>query len=109
MRSLVGRTLLGLSSRSNTVIGVVATNARLDKAYTNRVAQMAQNGVVRTIRPVHTMHDGDTMFAMATGEKKADVNTIGLLGEAALIESVKRAVTKAKGFGIIPAYQDIVA
>jgi hypothetical protein len=43
------------------------------------------------------------------GKKNADVNTLGLLGEVALIESVRRAVTKAKGFGIIPAYQDIVA
>jgi L-aminopeptidase/D-esterase-like protein len=59
------------------------------------------------ISPLHTTFDGDLIFALSYGKKKADVNTIGLLGEAALSESVRRAVTKAKGFGLIPAYQDI--
>ena len=53
--------------RANTTIAVVATNARLDKASANRLAMMAQDGLARSIRPVHTPQDGDTVFAVATG------------------------------------------
>lgn len=108
MRSLVGRTLLGLASKANTVIGVVATNARLDKAETNKLAQMAQNGVVRTIRPVHTMHDGDTMFALATGDKKADVNIVGAFSAQVVQQAVLNAVRKAVSLGGVPAIADLV-
>jgi len=52
---------------------------------------------------------GDLIFAISLGKKKGDVNTVGLLGEQALIESVERAVTKADGLGVIPAYRDIIA
>jgi L-aminopeptidase/D-esterase-like protein len=107
MRSLIGRTLLGLASKANTVIGVVATNAKLDKAHTNKLAQMAQNGVVRTVRPVHTMHDGDTMFAMATGEKKADVNIVGAFAAQVVAEAVLNAVRFATGLGGIPAASEL--
>jgi len=62
MKTLVGRTVLGFAARENTVIGVVATNARLSKEQANKVAQMAQDGVARAIRPAHTMLDGDTIF-----------------------------------------------
>jgi L-aminopeptidase/D-esterase-like protein len=64
--------------------------------------------LAKIISPLHTTFDGDLVFTLSYGKKKADVNTVGLLGEAVLIESVKRAVTKARGFGIIPAYQDIM-
>lgn len=63
----------------NTVIGVVATNARLSKEQVNKVAQMAQDGLARSIRPAHTMFDGDTIFALATGALAADVNLVGAL------------------------------
>ncbi len=53
-----------IASRSNTVIGVVATNAKLDKAQATRVAMMAQDGLARVIRPAHTMMDGDTIFSI---------------------------------------------
>jgi len=92
----------------NTTLGVIATNANLTKKEVHQVAQIAHLGLAKVISPLHTTFDGDLVFALSYGKKKADVNTIGLLGEVALIESVKRAVTKAAGFGIIPAYQDIV-
>jgi L-aminopeptidase/D-esterase-like protein len=92
----------------NTTLGVIATNANLTKKEVHQVAQIAHLGLAKVISPLHTTFDGDLIFAISLGRKKADVNTIGLLGETALIEGVKRAVTKAKGFGIIPAYQDIV-
>lgn len=97
------------STAFNTTLGVIATNAHFTKKELHQVAQIAHLGLAKMISPLHTTFDGDLIFAISYGKKKADVNTIGLLGEAALIESVKRAVTKAKGFGIIPAYQDIVA
>jgi L-aminopeptidase/D-esterase-like protein len=60
------------------------------------------------ISPLHTTFDGDLIFAISYGKEKGDVNTIGLLGEVVLIESVKRAVTQAEGLGVIPAYRDIL-
>lgn len=75
----------------NTAIGVVATNAVLSKAEANKVAQMAQNGLARSVNPVHTMYDGDTIFAMATNEVKGDINLIGTMAA----EAVSRAVTNA--------------
>jgi L-aminopeptidase/D-esterase-like protein len=92
----------------NTTLGVMATNAKLTKKELHQVAQIAHSGLAKVISPLHTTFDGDLVFVLSLGKKKADVNTLGLLGETALIESVKRAVTKAKGLGIIPAYQDMV-
>src|SRR5690606_25725783 len=65
MKKPLGRGVLGFASRHNTVIGVVATNAKLDKAQATKVAQMAHDGLARTIRPAHTMLDGDTIFALS--------------------------------------------
>lgn len=107
MRGLVGRTLLGLASRQNTVIGVVATNAKLDKPQATKLAQMAQNGVVRAIRPANTLHDGDTMFSMATGQKKADVNIVGAFAAQVVSQAILRAVRAAKSAGGIPAIADL--
>ena len=63
--------------QSNTVIGAIATNAKLTKAGATKVAQMAQDGLAQSIRPAHTMFDGDTLFALATGEIPANVSVIG--------------------------------
>src|SRR5512136_2998856 len=83
------------TSTINTVIGVVATNARLSKVEANKVAQMADDGLARAVRPAHTMYDGDTIFALSTGELKADVNLIGAFAAevfaAAIVRSVKAA------------------
>jgi L-aminopeptidase/D-esterase-like protein len=68
MKSLVGKTISRFARQSHTVIGVAATNARLTKEQTNKVAQMAHDGLARTVRPAHTMFDGDTLFALATGQ-----------------------------------------
>jgi L-aminopeptidase/D-esterase-like protein len=95
------------SSTFNTTLGVIATNANFSKKEIHQVAQIAHSGLAKIISPLHSTFDGDLIFAISYGKKKADVNTVGLLGEAALIESVQRAVMKADGFGIIPAYRDI--
>jgi L-aminopeptidase/D-esterase-like protein len=79
----------------NTTIGVVATNAALTKAGATKVASMAQNGYARTIRPAHSMFDGDTIFAMATGQVEADLTVIGLLAARVVERSVVAAVMNA--------------
>ena len=109
MRSMIGRTALSFASRSNTVIGVVATNAKLDKNEANKVAQMAQNGLARTIRPAHTMFDGDTIFSLATGKKHADVNIVGAFAVEVMAQAVLRAVRAAQPAGGLPAIDAVSA
>ncbi len=103
MKTTAGRTILDLATHSNTVIGVVATNARFTKAETTKMAQMAQDGIGRTIRPAHTMLDGDTVFALATGQKKADVSLVGAYAAEVLAAAIVRAVQAAKPAGGLPA------
>lgn len=91
----------------NTTIAVVATDAKLSKEEANKVAQMAQNGLARTIKPVHTMFDGDTVFALSTGTKEGSVNIIGTMAAEVLAIAVKRAVVKAQGVAGLKSYQDI--
>lgn len=102
MRSLVGRSVLGFAARSNTVIGVVATNAQLTKAQANKVAQMAHDGLARAIRPAHTMLDGDTIFALSTGRKRADLSTVGAYAAEAFAQACLRAVQQAGSAGGLP-------
>src|SRR6185436_3622449 len=85
--------------KSNTVIGVIATNARLNKAQATKVAQMAQDGLAQTIRPAHTMFDGDTIFALSTGKEKADVSTVGAFAAEVMSEAILRAVRMARSAG----------
>jgi len=108
MQSLVGRTALGLASRGNTVIGVVATNANFNKEDINKVAQMAHDGLARTIRPAHTMVDGDTIFALATGKRKADVNIVGAFAAEVFAQAILNAVDAAESLGGVPAISEIV-
>jgi L-aminopeptidase/D-esterase-like protein len=103
MQTPAGRTIMSLAAGSNTVIAVVATNARFDKAQATKMAQMAQDGAARTIRPAHTMLDGDTVFALATGQKKADLSTVGAYAAEALAQAIVRAVQAAKPAGGLPA------
>jgi L-aminopeptidase/D-esterase-like protein len=90
----------------NTTIGVIATNAKLDKAQVQRIAGMAHDGLARTQRPAHTLLDGDTLFTMATGTVEADVNIIGVLAARVVEQAVYRAVKAAQSMAGLPAYQD---
>jgi L-aminopeptidase/D-esterase-like protein len=94
-------------NRENTVIGVAATNARLSKDEVNKLAQMANNGVARTINPAHTMFDGDTMFALATGEIPANVSVIGAFAAEAVSQAIRNAVEQAATVGGVPALADL--
>ncbi len=93
----------------NTTIGVVATNARLTKAQATKVAQMAHDGIARTIYPAHTPWDGDAIFGLATGSLggEADVATIGTLAADVVAEAILRAVRAADGLPGIPAVSDL--
>ncbi len=102
MRAMVARTTPGLAASSNTCIGVVATNAQLSKEQANKLAQMAQTGVARTVRPAHTLYDGDTIFALATGERLADINIVGAFAAEVMTQAVLRAVQTAKSAGGVP-------
>jgi L-aminopeptidase/D-esterase-like protein len=91
----------------NTTIGVVATNARLTREEAQKIAQMGHNGLARTIRPVHTLFDGDVVFVLAHPEVDADLHVLGLLGEKALIQAILSAVKSAHGLGVLPSYQEL--
>ena len=84
---------------SNTTLGVIATNAKLTKAQATKVAQMAQDGLAQTLRPAHTLHDGDTIFALATGEVKADTSVVGTFAAEVMAEAIVRSVKMAKSAG----------
>ena len=91
-----------LASRQNTTLVVVATNARLTKVGAKKLAQQAQIGLARTIRPVHTMSDGDLVIALSLGDYEADLNSLGVAAAAATEESILRGVRMAKGYGGVP-------
>lgn len=92
----------------NTTIGVVATNAAFDKAGMTKVAQMSHDGLARTINPVHTPLDGDTLFALSTGRvKNANVGVVGALAAEVVAEAVVRAIKMAEGLPGLPAYRDL--
>lgn len=93
---------------TNTTIAVVATNAKLDKVQATKLAQMAHDGLARSITPVHTMFDGDTVFALSTGELELDLNTLGAAAVYVLAEAVKRGVLKADGLKGVPSYSDFI-
>lgn len=106
LKSIPGKVILGAASRQNTIIGVVATNARLTKEEANKVAQMAQDGLAITIRPSHTMMDGDTIFAMASNEVSANVNLVGAFAAQAVVQAIVSGVENAASLGGLPGLAD---
>lgn len=87
---------------SNTTLAVVATNAQLDKVQARKLAQLAQLGVARSIRPVNTMSDGDLVVALSLGQAKADVDALGVAAAEAVAEAILRSVRMAKSLGGVP-------
>ncbi len=108
---LRGEALPPLLGGTNTTIGLIATDAKLDKAQAQKVAQMAHDGLARTINPAHTMFDGDTIFAVATGKTKstqpANVTLIGALAAEAMAQAVIRAIKAARGIAGLPSAADL--
>jgi L-aminopeptidase/D-esterase-like protein len=93
----------------NTTIGVVATNATLTKEQANKLASVAQDGIALSVRPAHTMGDGDTMFAIATGGKVADAPMGRLLASVAVVTSraIVSGVRAADGLAGLPAASEL--
>lgn len=91
----------------NTTIGVVATNAALSKAQAKKLAAMAQNGYARTLRPAHSMYDGDTIFAMATGTLDVDLSVLGLLAARVMEQAVLAAIRNAQSLCGVKCWADI--
>ena len=93
---------------TNTTIGCIITNAKFDKARLNKIAALAQNGYARTIRPVHTMMDGDTIYALSVGEVPADINIVGTLAARVMAQAVKNAVLRTESFHGLPCASDVI-
>lgn len=108
---LRGEPLPPLLGGTNTTIGLVATDATLDKAQAQKVAQMAHDGLARAINPAHTMFDGDTIFTVATGKsastKPANVTLIGALAAEAMTQAIVRAIRAAKSIPNFPSCTDL--
>ena len=83
----------------NTTLGVILTNARLDKARLCKIAGMAHDGYARAIRPVHTSMDGDSIYAVSLGDVPADMDVVGTLAARVMAKAIVRAVQAAE-----PAY-----
>jgi len=107
LRERVNGPPMRFGAPGNTVIGVVATNANLTKEGANKVAQMAHDGIARAVRPAHTMFDGDTLFALATGQVEADVNIVGAFAAEVVAQAIVRAVLTATPAGGLPAYASL--
>lgn len=93
--------------RANTTLGVIATNIALNTMGTTKVAQMAHDGLARAIRPVHTMMDGDIVFALSLGEEEGDASLVGAVAAEVLAEAVVRAVRAAEALFGVPAARDL--
>lgn len=108
---LRGEALPPMLGGTNTTIGLVATDAKLDKAQAQKVAQMAHDGLARAINPAHTMFDGDTIFAVATGKsastKPVNVTLIGALAADAMAQAIVRAIKAALGIQNLPSAADL--
>jgi len=91
---------------TNTTLVVVMTNAALTKLQATKVAEMAHDGLARAIRPVHTQFDGDLVFALSLGQKRADLNTVGTAAAEVTAGAIVRAVVTAKGLGGVPAARE---
>ena len=85
-----------LQMGGNTTIGVIATNAKLDKAQANRLAMVAHDGYALSIRPVHTLLDGDTIFGLATGEMETDITALYAAAPVVMARAVANAVLAEK-------------
>ena len=99
----------GLLAGTATTIGVIATDAVLTKSQAQKIAQMAHDGLARSINPIHTMFDGDTIFALGTGKsgKAGNPTLLGVMAAEAMALAVVRAARAAKGIEGYPAAGDL--
>ena len=91
----------------NTTIGVVVTNAAFNKTQLCKIASMAHNGYARSIRPVHTSADGDSIYAVSAGSEPVDQDLVGTLAAEVMSEAIIRAAESAEGAYGFPAMRDL--
>lgn len=106
MQAMMHGYRVAIPAAANTTIGVVATNAPFTKTQMTKIAQMSHDGYARAINPVHTMGDGDTIFALSTGttQVKADVSAIGAIAAVVMSRAIVRAAMMATSlpeFGLL--------
>lgn len=92
-----------------TTLGVVATDAKLDRDQAIKVAEMAQDGIARAIAPAHSVYDGDLLICLSLGEKAADLNALGHAAAELTARAIRSGVRAADGFGVLPAFRDLGA
>ena len=94
---------------SSTTIGIVATSATLSKEEANKLASISHDGLALAVRPVHTVRDGDTMFALGTGavEGKADMLRLGAAAVDCVGRAIVRGVRCARGVGGVPSVGEL--
>lgn len=97
----------GSGFTGNTTLGVVATNGCFNREALGKIAQMAHNGLARSIWPVHTMWDGDIIFSLSSGEEAADISLAGTMAAEAVAMAVERAVMTATSLCGIPSAKDL--
>ena len=99
------------AAAEHTTLVVVATDATLAKEHANALANMADDGLARAIRPCHTQMDGDVVFALATGRRttRLSLSVLGALAAEVASRAIVRAVTEATGAGGLPAFRDLIA
>lgn len=91
----------------NTTIGAVVTNAALNKTKLCKVAGMTHNGYARALRPVHTSGDGDSVYAVSTGQQEASMDLVGVMASYAMERAIRRAAVAAKSAYGYPAWEEI--
>ena len=96
-----------LTSGTNTTIGVILTNGAFDKTELTKIAGMGHDGMARAIRPVHTMYDGDSLYAMSLDTVKADINAAGTMAAIAVERAIQNAVTHCESAYGIPAWKEL--
>ena len=99
------------AASGNTTIGVVATNSLLNVEQANKLAQVAHDGLAMAVRPAHTMRDGDTMFALATGtdDSRVDMDRLCAATALSVSRSIVGAVIRAEGIGGIPSVRELAS
>lgn len=91
----------------NTTLGCILTNAEFDKTHLKKIAAMAHNGLARTIRPVHTSADGDSIYALSAGHVRANLDAVGTLAAYVMGKAVNAAVLFASGTTDCPAASEL--
>ncbi len=105
--SSISRKTIETSENKNTTIGVIATNAKLSKSQASKISEMAHNGYARSINPVHTLLDGDTIFTMGTNKIESDINLIGSLAAEVMSRAIVNGIKSADSYKGFKAYKDI--